>query len=106
MTAEKKTIPKRPSLEDDLKGVTIPFDLFTAFALVSAELKEKKFIYDEILVATHPVFIFKSKEKKEKVLVNIGRENLLIKQFYEKDDIEKLKVLYVVKPSERNFNLI
>lgn len=104
--AKKKSTPKKPSLGDDLKDIVIPFDLYTAFSLVVTEMKDQDFTYDSMVKSEQPVVVFNSEEKKEKILVNIAKQNLLIKQFYQKNNAERLKVIYVVKPSERNFNLI
>ena len=49
---------------------------------------------------------FKSKEKNENLTITITEENLLIKQFTIEDTHEKLKVIYVIKPSNRNFKLL
>jgi hypothetical protein len=101
-----KVVSKKLLLEEDLKSISIPFDLYTAFSSVVEEMEAKEFDYDSMISSSQPVVIFKSKKKEEKILINVTKENLLIKHFSEKDNIKKLKVIYVVKPSERNFNLI
>lgn len=110
-TAVKKGIsnqktPDKPSLEEDLKQISIPFDLYTAFSLAVAEMNKKKFTYSEMKKSSQPVAIFRSSEREEKISINITAENLLVKQFSTKNNTEKLQVIYVVKPSERNFNII
>lgn len=96
---------KKNSIQKDLEGLIIPFDLLTGVAMVIEELDKKKFTYSHTTNEKSIMITYNS--KSERVIVNIEKENLLIRQFIiEDEDIRKLKVVYVVKPSERTFKLI
>lgn len=98
---------KRPSLKRDLKTIDVPFDLYTGLSLVIEEMKTKKFAYKELIKDASDILIFKSVRKKESISINIEKDNLLIRQYSLIDkDRRKLKVLYVVKPTERIFKLV
>ena len=101
MAKKKKT---SITLEDDLQKVNIPFDLLLGVSIVTEEVKDKGFKYKGLTQDGSPILTFKSKE--ENVTINIEKENLLIRQFSVDGDSKKLKAIYVVKPSERKFNLI
>lgn len=101
-----KVRTKIAQLKKDLETVKVPFDLFTGLSLVTQELKDKDFKYIHMTNDHAPILTFESKKIKERVSVTIEKENLLIRQFTITGDTRKLKVLYVVKPSERKFNLI
>ena len=98
---------KKASLGEKNKKIEIPFDLYTGFSLVVEELKNKGFEYSKITIdSVSPILTFESKELKERILININEEDLLIRQFSVKKNSRKLKVIYVTKPAERNFKLI
>jgi hypothetical protein len=89
-------------LKTDLEKVVIPFDLYTGMALVTDELKGKGFSYDHMLTDQSTILVFKSEE--EKATITVEKENLLIRQYNK--DTGKLKVLYVLKPTQREFKLL
>jgi hypothetical protein len=101
----KKTIPI-PSLNDDMKDIKLPFELLTGFSVVVNEVQEQGFKYDNTFTDSTSTLTFISKELKQRITINISKENLLIKQFSDKEDDRELKVIYVVKDSGRNFKLI
>lgn len=96
----------KPSLKNDLKTIEIPFDLFTGLSLVTQEMNNKGFKYSHLTNEGVPSLTFKSKKLKENIIINIESETLLIKQFLMKGTTRKLKVLYIVKPTERTFKLV
>ena len=98
---------KKTELEKAIKELKIPFDLYAGFSLVIDELNKKSFIFSDLTTEGAPIITFISTAVKEKILINIDKENLLIRQFsILEDDKRKLKVLYVLKPSERDFKLV
>lgn len=97
---------EKPSLNKDLKEITIPFDLSAAFDSIVKELKAKEFDYIKLIHGQVPVLKFKLEELKEIILIDINKENLTVKQLTEGKEKDKLKVIYIIKPSERNFNII
>tara|TARA_R110000796_G_scaffold100093_1_gene208548 strand:- start:101 stop:418 length:318 start_codon:yes stop_codon:yes gene_type:complete len=101
-----KVDTKAKKLKEDLESVSVPFDLFTGLSLVTEELNQKKFYYSHMNTDHSPTLVFESKKLKERVSVVIEKENLLIRQFTIKEDTRKLKVLYVLKPAQRKFNLV
>jgi hypothetical protein len=102
--AKTKTISSK--LNDDLATVIIPFDLFTGLSLITEELKSKGFKYAHMINEHAVTLIFESTKLKEKVSVIVEKENILIRQFTMDGDNRKLKVLYVLKPSQREFKLL
>ena len=92
-------------LKEDLESIKIPFDLLSAFQSVITELEKKKFKYDSFTNDNEYILTFK-KGKTERVLIAIQQEHLYIRQYDYKNNKRSLKVLYVVKPSERNFKLL
>lgn len=101
-----KVKTKIAQLKEDLATVTIPFDLFTGLSLITEELKDKDFKYSHMTNDYYPTLTFEAKKIKERVNVIIEKENILIRQFTINGDIRKLKVIYVMKPSDRKFNLV
>lgn len=104
--AKKKMTPEE-KLTSDLSTIIVPFDLFTGLSIVIEELKKRKFTYTHLnQEALQNILWFKTKEQK--LSINIEKENLLIRQFSSetKTTPRKLKVIYVVKPTERDFKLI
>ena len=97
---------KSKSLEKDLENIRIPFNLFAGLTFVVEELKDKGFEYSNSTQEVIPVITFESLKREEIITINVEPENLLIKQFTVDKDKRKLKVLYVLKPSERQFKLI
>ena len=90
----------------DKNKITIPFDLFTGMSLVVKELGKHGFKYSHLTNDIIPVLIFNSKEKQERINVNIEKENLYIRQFDTRVEPRKLLVIYVVKSEERTFSLV
>ena len=88
-------------LKEDLKDINIPFDLLSAFQSVVTEFGKQKFKYDSINDKGEQVLRFK--KTKQRILMAIEKEHLFIRQFDIKGKQRKLRVLYVVKPSERKF---
>lgn len=101
-----KTKNEKLKLQEDLEKVNIPFDLLHGFSLVVLELRNNDFSYSHLTQEQSSIFTFESKKAKQKILVSINKEDLLIRQFSMNDDNRVLKVIYVVKPSERSFKLI
>jgi len=101
-----KEKPKSTKWDEDIKSISVPFDLFTGLSLVTEELKKKDFTYTKMVKDHSPILIFESKKLEERVSIVIEKENLLIRHFIIKNDTRKLKVLYVLKPSERKFKLV
>jgi len=94
-------------LADDLAGVVIPFDLYTGITIVTDELERRGFIYSHLLNDDGIILKFKNEVIAENISITIERENLLIRQFsIEENNNRKLKVIYVIKPSERTFKLV
>ena len=94
------------SLSEDLKDIDVPFDLFTGLSLVTEELESKGYTYTNFFKKSNAVLTFTSEDEMNEVYVTIEKENLLIRQFTYEEDTKKLKVIYVLKPSERTFKLI
>lgn len=90
-------------LKEDLKEIDIPFDLLSAFQSVVTEFGKRKFKYESF--SNDKEFILTFVNEEEKILLAIQKEHLYVRQFHYKNEQRKLKVLYVVKPSERNFKL-
>ena len=88
----------------DLKKVEIPLDLDKEMSMVVGELIDKGFRYSHTTNTTIPMLTFESKD--EKILIDVNKGNLLIRQFSMTGDASKLKILYVVTPSERGFKLL
>jgi hypothetical protein len=104
-SATKNPPKKKHSLGEDLEIIKLSFNLFQPFSIVVEELKEKGFEYKGIHCEEESTFLFKSKKRKEYITVYISKEdNLLIRQFSEADN--KLRILYVVKDSERTFKIL
>jgi hypothetical protein len=99
-----KSKVKAPQLKEDLEGITIPFELFTGLSLVTKEIEDNGFTYSHFTNEYYAVLTFKSEDKE--IDVTIEKETILIKQFGVNDGKRKLKVLYVMRPSDRKFNLI
>ena len=95
---------KDKKLKEDLENIKIPFDLLSAFQSVITEFGKKKFKYESFYNEGEDVLRFKT--SKQKILLIIQKEHLYIRQFEFTKNTRKLKVLYVVKPSERNFKLL
>ena len=95
------------NLHDDLAKMIIPFNLLTPLIMVTEEFKSKGFVYSHSVNEKSTLSAsFNSEKLKEKIIVHIEKENLFIKQFSMNDGKRKLKVIYVVKPSERTFKLV
>jgi len=94
------------SLGEDLSVIVLPFKLYSGFSAVVEELEKKEFEYEGIDIKNASTFLFKSKKRKEQITISVSDENLLIKQFSEEKDKNKLKVIYVVKDSGRNFKIL
>lgn len=105
--SKTKKIKEVDLLKVDLEKIKIPFDLFTGLSLIVDELKVNTFTYSHLTPNDRsPMLTFESKDKGQKINVNIEKENLLVRQ-YEINGLErKLLVIYVVKPTERAFKLI
>ena len=103
---KKEKLSNELSLGEDLPLIKLPFDLYTAFSTVVEELKNKKFHYQGSIIKDESVLNFKSKEREENLTVTVTKENLLIKQFTMEGNHEKLKVIYVIKPSNRDFKIL
>lgn len=105
MMGEKAGL-KKSTLKKDLKGADVPFDLFTGLSLVVDEIESKGFVYSHLTKEKNILLVYTSKEAKENISINIEKENLLIRQFMMTGTNRKLKVIYVVKPTERTFKLV
>jgi hypothetical protein len=101
---KKKTTKKKAVLKNDLKGIDVPFDLFTGLQLVTDELESRGFSYSHLVDEDATILVFKGDGRN--VNINIESENLLIRQFLIDGDHRKLEVIYVVTPSERSFKLM
>jgi hypothetical protein len=92
----------------DTENMRIPFDLFGGLTMVTDELKDNEFVYDHFTNSgKQDIITFTRNEGKEVILINIEKENLIVRHF---DILEegrrKARVLYVVKPTERTFELV
>jgi hypothetical protein len=103
---QSNTETKAHSLGDDLTLIKLPFKLFSGFSAVIEELEQNDFEYQGIYDHINSTFLFKAENRKEYITVNVSEENLLIKQFSENEDKDKLKVIYVVKDSGRKFKIL
>lgn len=90
-------------LKEALEDIKIPFDLLSAFQSVIAEFGKNKFLYESFSNEGEQTLRFTKPEKR--ILLAIQKEHLYIRQFDTDKEKRKLRVLYVVKPSERNFKL-
>ena len=90
-------------LKEDLESINIPFDLLSAFQSVVTEFGKQKYKYDSTSHEGEVVLRFK--KTKKKIMLAIQKEHLYVRQFDIEGKRRKLRVLYVVKPSERNFKL-
>lgn len=109
--SKKKLKEDKISIDDkfssDLKDISIPFDLFGGLTMVVNELKVKGFVYSHFSNnGKQDILTFFRNDEKESILINIEKENLLVRHFDNNEDNRKLRVIYVVKPTERVFNLI
>lgn len=91
-------------LREDLASITIPFDLFAGVSLVIEELEKKGFKYTHLTDKNGATLSFVS--KGEEINVTIEKETIVVRQWAINGDARKLKVLYVVKPSQRKFKLV
>jgi len=91
-------------LTEDLATITFPFDLFSGVSIVIEELKNKGFEYSHLTHSRTEVLTFTSQEQE--IDVSVEKENLLIKQYSINGGARKLIVIYVVKPTQRNFKLV
>ena len=90
--------------KEELEKSRIPFDLLSALHSVLAEFGKQKFKYDTVSRLGDTVFTFK--RPKALLTLAIQKENLFVRQYSVNDKkIKKVRVIYVVKPSERNFKL-
>ena len=101
-------VAQNKKFEDDLVKMTIPFDLYTGLSMVTAEIRANEFVYDSFKNnGKQDIITFTRNEGKEVVLINIEKENLIVRHFdVFEDGRRKARVLYVVKPTERTFNFI
>jgi hypothetical protein len=102
----KVAVAKVNILSEDLANVDVPFDLFTGLSLVVSEVESKGFTYQHLTQSQGVIIAFESVKLAESIIINVEKENLLIRQFSIIGDTRKLKVVYVVKPSERTFKLV
>jgi hypothetical protein len=107
-TSEDVKVVQNKKFEDDLVNMKVPFDLYTGLSMVTAELKVNNFVYDHFTNnGGQDIITFIPIEGEEVILINIEKENLIVRHF---DILEggrrKARVLYVVKPTERTFELI
>ena len=93
-----------PTLKTDLEGVSIPFDLFTGISLIVEEITAKEFKYDHLTNEGSVLITFNS--PTERIIITVGKEDLTVRQFTMDEENRKLKVIYVVKPTERQFKLV
>jgi hypothetical protein len=102
-------ITQNKKFEEDLTEMKVPFDLYTGLSMVTAELKSNSFVYDHFTNnGRQDIITFTPIEKgKEIILINIEKENLIVRHFdILEDGRRKARVLYVVKPTERTFKLV
>jgi len=91
-------------LKKDLASITIPFDLFAGVSLVIEELERKGFKYSHLTNKNGATLSFVS--EGQEIGATIEKETIIVRQWAVDKDTRKLKVLYVVKPSQRNFQLV
>lgn len=95
---------KDKNFKNDAKEVDFPYDLVDALVGVVDEITFKKFKYIKISSERSVIVVYG--KPKEKILIEVIKEGLLIRHFDVFKDRRKLKVLYVVKPHERIFKLL
>lgn len=98
----KKSRKKKADISKDISSIGIPFGLFTGLSLVLEELTAKSFEYSGIELDR--TLLFNSDTRGEYITIYISDDNLLIRQFDEKE--KKVRVVYVVKDSDRKFQLV
>ena len=98
--------PKNKSFTEDIQKVNLPFDLKDALTGVIKEITEQGFKYKKFTKEEESLLTF-NKGKKEKIIIGITLENLLIRHFDVDTEMKrKLRVLYIAKPQQRNFKLL
>ena len=96
--------PKSKNFTKDIQKVSLPFDLVDALRGVINEIVEKDFKYKKFTSENESLLIFE--KSKEKIIIGVTSDNLLIRHF-DLDGIKrKLRVLYIAKPQQRNFKLL
>jgi len=95
---------KNKSFNEDVKELDFPFDLLSGFESIIKEAFDKKFKYKSVNTEGQTFFSFT--RSKEVLMINVSDENLTIRHFDIIDKKRKLRVLYVIKPSERDFKLL
>lgn len=107
---KKKMVTESDLLKSDLLKISVPFDLYSGLSLVTEELNSKGYSYKGLSEnGEYPILTFIPKDvlkEDESILINIEKENLLVRHFDVNPTGRKLRVIYVVKPTERSFNLI
>ena len=95
---------KDKNFKEDAKEVDFPYDLVDAFIGVVNELTFKKFKYKKL--SNDRSVIITYGKPKEKVLIEVIKEGMLIRHFDIDKGKRKTRVLYVIKPHERIFKLL
>jgi len=96
--------PTSKNFTKDIQKVKLPFDLVDALRGVIKEIVEKKFKYKKFTQESENLLIFE--KPKERIIIGVTLDNLLIRHFDVNKDVRKLRVLYIAKPQQRNFKLL
>ena len=91
-------------LKKDLESIAVPFDLFAGISLVTEELDKKGFKYNHFTDKNGATLSFTS--KGQEITVTIEKETIVVRQWSVSKSARKLEVLYVVKPTQRTFQLL
>lgn len=99
---------KDKKFKEDAIDVDFPYDLTQSIECVIEEITSKKFKYKSLSNDTKVLITYErnNKKTKETILIEIMLDNLLIRHFDVVDDKRSLRVLYIIKPSQREFKLL
>lgn len=106
MTEDLKQIyPKDKKFTSDLSGVKLPYDLLDCFKSIVDEITRKKYKYKYMNEDDELSITFE--KPKNRIIISVYSENLMVRHFdISNKDKRKLLVLYVEKPTQRNFKLL
>ena len=104
MDSLDKVYPNNKKFAEDLKEANLPFDLVDALTGVVTEIVAKKFKYKKLSMSDSALLIFE--RPKERIIISVTLESLLIRHFDTEKDTRKLRVLYIAKPAQRKFKLL
>ena len=97
--------PQSKKFTDDVNRIKFPFGLIDPLIAVVNELRDKKFKYKKLSGDVEALFTFE-KGTKERILIGITSEHLMIRHFELIKGARHLRVVHVIKPTDRRFKLL